>query len=229
MIPKETDESILLVMTSTLRELATRLDGEERRAAVAVIKDFIEQLKVYIEQGATLAECSAILHRAVDAFLREGQIQSRNTAQSIRCVETCAHCCHLPVAIATCEAEELVAVAVAKGLVLDRSRLTRQASWQTDEEWVVHGAEERRCVFLGPDRRCQVYEHRPLSCRKYFSTSPPDLCDTDRYPKQSIAIWFDMYAELLTTAAMTHFDVGYLPQLVLRVLSAKTKEAHDGI
>ena len=43
MIPKETDESILLVMTSTLRELAARLDGEERRAAVAVIKDFIEQ------------------------------------------------------------------------------------------------------------------------------------------------------------------------------------------
>ena len=35
---------------------------------------------------------------------------------------------------------------------------------------------ENRCVFLGEDGNCRVYEDRPASCRKLLVVSAPTEC-----------------------------------------------------
>lgn len=37
--------------------------------------------------------------------------------------------------------------------------------------------EGRPCAFLGDDGGCDIYEHRPISCRMYFSLTDPAWCD----------------------------------------------------
>jgi Fe-S-cluster containining protein len=152
------------------------------------------------------------------------------TAKTIRCHSGCAHCCHLPVAIVAPEAHILAQALQQRHLSIDHDRLTMQAQWTTDQEWHRHAVNERRCIFLDTHNRCSVYDVRPMSCRKYFSISPPELCDTDRYPGQEIQIWFDLSSEVFTSAAMTQYETGYLPQLVLNVLYQPTTNedlSHD--
>lgn len=213
------EQTIMLHITATLSELRKQMTEQEQSQLADVVLDFIDQMKADQATGLTLSHISASLHQVADEFLAEAKGKSV-TSQDIRCREGCAHCCHLAVAITVGEAEELVAVASAQGLAIDHAKLARQVGY-TDETWLRLAPEDRRCVFLGTDNRCQVYEHRPFSCRKYFSTANPELCNIDKYPKLSIPIWFDVRTEALTTAAMTHFGSGFLPDMILNVLQPK--------
>lgn len=228
-VPPEEDVVLMVSITATLNVLCrTAMTREEQDHLGQVILDFIDQIKSALAEGETPTESAIGIHQSAEEFLRQGKATSPNS-KDIQCASGCAFCCHLPVALASNEAELLVKTASEQGLVIDEARLRWQAQWATEEEWVAHSAEERRCVFLGTDRHCQVYEQRPLSCRKYFSTAAPELCDVDRYPKQEIPIWFDLWTEALTTAAMTHFGSGFLPEQILSVLHPPiTKETDYG-
>jgi Predicted Fe-S-cluster oxidoreductase len=213
---------IYLSLTSTLHRLAKDYTPEERQELGAVILDFMAQIKRAEASGVTPAQCSAFLHEFAERFMAEAKAKSP-VASEIRCGEACAFCCHISVAITGAEAAELIEVARDRCVPLDEAKLRRQAG-HTDEGWLSQPVEDRACVFLGADNRCRVYEHRPLSCRKYFSVAPPELCNVERYPKEEVPIWFDPWTEALTSAAMTHFGSGDLPQMLLQALTQHTKE-----
>jgi len=218
----EQDQTLMLQITCTLKELCKTFDDDQRSDLGHVILDFIEQIKEQQAAGLMPAQVSASRHQAADQFIEEGKAVS-SASKDIGCLAGCSHCCHIAVAITTAEAEELVAVARAKGIVLDKAKLARQAQ-HDDQTWLSQPAEDRRCVFLGADNHCQVYRQRPFSCRKYFSTAEPVLCNVELHPKLAIPIWFDIWTEALTTAAMTHFGSGHLPQMILGAIQQPTKE-----
>lgn len=62
----------------------------------------------------------------------------------------------------------------------------------------------------------KVYDQRPASCRKYFSITPPELCNIERYPTSPVNVWFALNAELVTTALFTAQGCGFLPDLLLQ-------------
>lgn len=110
-------------------------------------------------------------HRAVDHALAE-----RGTDMAaVSCRAGCAHCCHIQVD-ATGDEVELLAELVEKGLTIDMGALKVQAKADDLDKWRRLTKDQRRCVFLGDDNRCRVYEDRPSVCRSYFVISPPDDC-----------------------------------------------------
>lgn len=203
----------MFCFTATLLEALEDVPAEIKSEVANGLLDLMSQMKAQASHF-TLAHISRGLHRDAERLLKAGKERAQ-IDDEIRCESGCAHCCHLAVAIAEPEAHELLEAAAAKGIVIDQARLTRQAQYKTDQSWLDQTHEERRCVFLGQDNRCQVYEARPLACRKYFSVAPPELCNIDRYPKRQIPIWYDVHTEMLATAAMTQFETGFLAEMLL--------------
>jgi len=135
-------------------------------------------------------------------------------AKDVQCRKGCAACCHLNVDITPQEAELLVAWMREQGIEIDRQRLERQAE-KTGATWNDLSHEDQRCVFLGEDRNCTVYEHRPGACRKYLVVTPPKFCDSQKYPGHDVGILFDIEAELMHAAAQkTYGMAGLAAQLI---------------
>lgn len=88
--------------------------------------------------------------------------------------------------------------------------------------------EKRRCVFLGPENDCLVYENRPTTCRKYFVASDPGVCaEPDGRP----LILGDLDIELMASGfADLDQNQDPLPKAVLReLLKMKPREREIGI
>lgn len=132
-------------------------------------------------------------------------------AKDVKCGRGCASCCHLNVDITAQEAELLaLCVREAEGVSIDMQRLHRQA----DTPWDELPPADQRCVFLGADNACTVYEHRPGSCRKYFVVTDPQFCDTAQHPGHEVGILFDMEGELIHAAALKTHGAGSLASML---------------
>lgn len=93
----------------------------------------------------------------------------------ISCSKGCYYCCHQFV---TCNSDEakLVADHVKKtGMVIDMERLAEQAK-HSILSFDALPQETARCVFLGKDGACGIYEVRPSICRAVLVTSDPMNC-----------------------------------------------------
>ncbi|MGO9097705.1 MAG: YkgJ family cysteine cluster protein [Bryobacteraceae bacterium] len=136
-----------------------------------------------------LAFDSALVGMAADKAESDGQ--------KISCREGCGACCRQIVPIAEAEAvytAELVgalppprqahvrerfqeALAALGEEFVERLRDTSKYKElaqrrQLGEEYFAHGVP---CPFL-EDERCSIHEHRPMRCREYLVTSPPENC-----------------------------------------------------
>lgn len=68
-----------------------------------------------------------------------------------------------------------------------------------------------------------------MSCRKYFSISEPELCNIEKHPKHKTAVWFDLRAEVFTSAMFTAAGCGFLPDLLLAEIGGHREAmAHEG-
>lgn len=106
-----------------------------------------------LKRRAALLELWAI----ADAF---GQLATPQSA----CKMGCAHCCHIPVALAPTEARLM-------GSLIGRTPAVVPVSMDgISGEYGYH----RPCPFL-VDSRCSVYAHRPLACRVHFNLDVDSL------------------------------------------------------
>lgn len=98
------------------------------------------------------------------------------STQPPTCFKGCGACCHLEVEITEDEGA-LLAQIVETGFQIDHKRLGIQASRERKSpDWGLMVNEVNRCVFLGDDQACQVYESRPMICRKHNVASDPNEC-----------------------------------------------------
>ena len=156
------------------------------------------------------------LHMLSDEFVRD-EILTNGSPEHITCTKGCAHCCKQIVMVTQPEGERLFELANERGIPLDARRLERQAC-QDDNGWLTLQGNDRNCPFLGSDNTCQVYDDRPLSCRKYFVVSDPALCDMQKYPSGQVRVCYSVNAEVLTTAAFTVLDSCSMAQALLAKL-----------
>jgi Fe-S-cluster containining protein len=134
-----------------------------------------------------------VFHRRMDDEI-ESATQWKPT-----CHKGCSGCCHCEVEVTTDEAE-LLAELLRAGLEIDRARLARQATRPRKSlAWVVPLSRESRCVMLGTDGDCRVYEDRPSICRKHLVVNSPDACVTLGAQTSPIQV---PRAEILLSAAL---------------------------
>lgn len=94
------------------------------------------------------------LLKATDQF-------SKSIGPVAACKEGCSHCCHIPVSITRVEAER-IAKSTGKPIQKNPSKIAVEASY------------DNPCVFL-EDRKCSIYENRPIACRTYFKLDADNL------------------------------------------------------
>lgn len=139
-----------------------------------VLSEEIERIRILIFQAPAGTERAAYIHRMVDAEIES----EKNIAGS--CVRGCSHCCHLEVEVTSDEALILKDI-LQEGFPADLERLRSQSKRQLqDPLWNArHFKKENRCVFLSGDGACQIYEARPVMCRRHSVTSPPSECASE--------------------------------------------------
>lgn len=103
------------------------------------------------------------------------------------CAKGCAHCCRLEVEI-TQDEVELLADLVEEGRSFKLGRLLPDSR------------RDKRCIFLTEDNICNIYEHRPNTCRKLRVVSPPNECEIAAGKPHPITV---PLAELIISVALS--------------------------
>ena len=136
----------------------------------------------------------------------------------LACSKGCSGCCHYEVEITSDDAAVLKVVLDA-GRVIDRERLAVQAARERKSpEWRKFWSKENRCVFLGDDGACGIYEDRPSVCRKHVVTTPAAACTTDGAAVAPVQV---LLAEILLSAALSleGVEFGSLAKMLTRAWS----------
>jgi Fe-S-cluster containining protein len=136
-------------------------------------------------------------------------VESATNGQSISCRKGCAACCRhlvplsrtegerlsqLVEALPTEHREPLLARFAAAEAALESAGLTERQGRSNRELAQAYFALRLDCPFL-EDETCSIYPERPLVCREFLVTSPPELCSVSNQegvtpvavPKVSIA------------------------------------------
>ena len=154
-----------------------------------------------------------IEHAAIDSLLKI--IPGFDQAT---CKKGCATCCHIGVQTTESEAKQLANLIKTGEVKIDMDLLREQAAFTGDDfAYATQPREKSRCVFLGDDNACRVYEKRPTNCRKYLVRSDPKNCVVDGVRKPEVLASVD-----LETMASGFFDLDrnfdYMPKSILRHL-----------
>jgi len=197
---------------------------DDQRAALAPddYAQFIATIRsVFEKYTAKLSEFEAGVPRA--KAIHEMMDQAMKTAAHIRvsCCKGCSGCCHYEVEITYDEAILLAAV-VRGGMTIDRSRLKDQAIRERKSpKWNDVPRDANRCVFLGPDGACVIYNERPSACRRLIVTSPPENCSMPGQPVEPVNITL---AEILISASLSIEGATYasISKMLLPLLQEPT-------
>jgi len=163
------------------------------------IRNIYEKYKGALEAEAPGTKRAQTLHR-----MMEGAMATASDVV-VSCKRGCCGCCHGEVEVTRDEAVVLKSLVVG-GVAVDLDRLKAQASRERrSPEWAKFWSIENRCVFLGEDGACRIYEDRPASCRRLLVTTPPEACTTLGAPIAPVRI---ILAEILLSAAVAVDDTG---------------------
>ena len=135
-----------------------------------------------LDEGVAVAESALVTlqQRAAEAerLLAQQPVEERS---QIACAAGCSSCCVVNVSTLLPEGIAIQRYLQRYPEAQQQAIVTRLESlWQTvrgldDEERLVV---RRRCAFLDPQGRCQIYAVRPLLCRSLTSTSAESCRDT---------------------------------------------------
>lgn len=161
-------------------------------------EDFRLTSRVTVPAGPTRVSDLLPVARALsDAVVRETSQAVEGAGEKVSCKKGCGACCRNLVAISEVEARRIRAVVeqlpeprrdtIRARFSEARERLERAGL--LDELQAVHRVtsedystlvgtyfqERIACPFL-EDESCSIYDERPITCREYLVTSPPEHC-----------------------------------------------------
>jgi Fe-S-cluster containining protein len=145
-----------------------------------------------------LTQILPVIQSLESSFIRVVEAQLHEAGRSISCKAGCAACCRQMVPLSIFEAEALSAWIATlpeerAQALLERFHRTLLALRDAglidrivDKDWVTDGEARTRlaltyfragvpCPFL-EDENCTIHPIRPLACREYLVSSPPEFC-----------------------------------------------------
>lgn len=182
------------------RSLKNFIVGYEEKLEPDVYESFLasvdeELVSIFAQLMAVPegVERAQALHRMVEEEMaQEDKIK-------VSCTKGCSACCHFEVEVTNYEAEILAGLAQTTRPI-DRASMKNQSLRKIQDKLWLKGIHDvsNRCVFLGDDRACSIYESRPVMCRRHSVTSPPVNCETQN---AQIGLRFFPRVDLLISAA----------------------------
>lgn len=136
----------------------------------------------------------------------------------VSCKKGCHFCCRQSVTIFKIEAEVIAEYCKEHDISIPKNYLEEQLKHGWREVAVT---EVGWCTFL-KEGKCSIYPVRPLACRKYYVGTPPELCDTVKYPaskghRVGVAAYFppEIEASAFGTVIKSKGKSGRLPEMLL--------------
>lgn len=193
----------------------------EESVNAETFKQFITDIEVLLNESRNfLVEANPGASRAhVLHALIEREVQKADSIPT-SCKVGCSACCHLEVEVTPDEAS-LLADIIESGHPVDFERLELQSrKKRQDSSWLLGVSTSNRCVFLGDQGACSIYEDRPSICRKHSVVSPAENCLSAKEPSvvRNVPL-----AEIVMSSAIdiVQGDVGSLSSMVLRELKER--------
>jgi Fe-S-cluster containining protein len=182
------------------------IDPPEQPASSAVMASFALplgaasiQVSVQLPTArTTLTQLLPVIQNVENAIVEKIGEEANAAGKPISCRAGCGACCRQMVPVSIFEAEALtawLATLPEEQMAVVRERFHRalsalsdagvidkliEGNWALDEEQATQTAIDYfhagvPCPFL-VDESCSIHPIRPLSCREYLVTSPPELC-----------------------------------------------------
>jgi Fe-S-cluster containining protein len=99
-------------------------------------------------------------------------IEKGNLYNLSSCKKGCSFCCNINVDVSKPEAELLKEHIKPEDIPILRKQAVNP------KEFSKLDYKDRKCIFL-KNGECQVYDIRPISCRRYFVSSDPEKCNSE--------------------------------------------------
>lgn len=206
---------ITVGVTSALAALLKQ-QPEKYEWVKAMIEHYIEEYKIMSEEvGYNRLSLAHSFNMSMDQIIERGRA---GADRPISCKAGCSHCCYMEVDITYDEALLLRYGAMVNGIEIDWARARHQAS---PAKWRQLDHKDRKCVFLSDKGECGVYDYRPMGCRKYLVASPPEKCDSKKYPKGDVEVLNIHEAEAIASAIYSTVETGWLPRMLLATEAKK--------
>jgi len=207
-----------IILSDNLKGILEQCSPEEKEAIFERYRHYQGQYAYHMKNNYPLSVIASFL-KEIDNQI-EKQFSTDPVAKEVKCKKGCYFCCEQNVDVSINEAMLLRQAMKEDDIQIDMEKLKRQAKY-TYDTWSEQPEEDWSCVFLQEDKTCAVYDWRPASCRKYFSASPPKLCDIRRR-NQKIRRFVSTYAEILGTVIFNREGSGNLPNILLKLIDNET-------
>jgi Fe-S-cluster containining protein len=150
-------------------------DQLKEQAIFAKITDFVIH---HMKRISSPLERARFIHHVVDDYNRS--VFSHPLVKEFSpCKAGCVGCCHTQVSVTEDEAQLLVSL-IENGVKIDFALLQKQSkAGNVSTEFYKLSYKDRKCVFLGSDNLCKVYNDRPSVCRTNAVLGDSGQCSTE--------------------------------------------------
>lgn len=99
----------------------------------------------------------------------------------------CSFCCHDTIYVSQDEGDYIKKIVAEKGITPNADRINKQKQANPNIKWI-----DKACPLLldedeSGQRKCSIYEDRPLICRTHNSTEDPKFCNKEEFPGRTIS------------------------------------------
>lgn len=193
-----------------------------RSEVLKLLTEWVNEYKVqaskYINDPEHRLELVKEFYQLVDESIKE---LPHDTMKNVKCKKGCAHCCHVQVIVSLCEAQYILEHCKKNNIALDVEYLKNQASLREPNHF--HFSPFKKCVFLNKNNECSVYSVRPITCRRYFVVTDPELCRMDQGP-QNVGIVATISGDLMQSGLMAADQAwGSFAEMLLRAIELDGK------
>lgn len=181
---------------------------------------FQELAAVVFEQLKKLSDPllrARFVHQVVDELNQE-VFANPLVKEFSPCKIGCSGCCHTQVSVTIDEAHLLVEK-IKHGLEIDKQRLMIQMNAGNDSDaYYKIKYEDRKCIFLGEEGACRVYEDRPSVCRTNAVLGDANQCDTRQSIKPTRLVKTPQSGMAIYASFVSAEESGTLPSMVGKLL-----------
>lgn len=210
-------QPIRIGVSSTLHTLMQR--KMTNRSQDDILEAIYSQIR-YLQRLRASGASPNVLVLSTYALI-DGVIQSIGHSHPVSCKKGCAFCCKMNVDVSPMEVTLIREYTKRHQIPVDLDYLKAQAA--IPKEQIVFAPALSACVFLEKDNTCGIYPVRPLACRKYIVTNPPERCNAEAFPDAVLDVLIDMDVEILVSAldSLQLGQVDGLHKVLLQQLSEK--------
>jgi Fe-S-cluster containining protein len=194
---------------------------QDQSEYVSIVKKVLKSLRKF-SQALRRAR---FIHKNIDEYNQE--IFSHHLVKDLSpCKMGCSACCHTQVSVTEDEAE-LLAHRVRSGMRIDEASMNFLSEAGNDsQKFYAIPFEQRKCLFLGEDGDCRIYEDRPAVCRTNAVLGDAAQCDTRDSIQPTRLIKTPKPDMVIYAAFMFSKKSGTLPYMLAKALEKDRFYSH---